>query len=124
MSFDKENVRELFKDWHEDAPHVMTPKLIHTRVIESLDGVPVVIEVSRDVNTSGDSKYGVAVLMACDEDYEPVRDEFNSFTSITVRFDVFSDHTGLHDSRAKAVLHSDDIQDIVENLRFIEEGDA
>lgn len=124
MNIKESKVADAFKDWHEDAPHIMTPELVDTTIVESLDGVPVVIEMSRDVNTRGNSKYGVAVLMACDEDCNPVRDKLQSFTSITVRFDAFSDHTGLHDSRADASEHMDDIEDIVENLRLIDGGEA
>lgn len=124
MTFNQIEVHDAFKEWHEDAPHIMTPKLVSTRVVESLDGVPVVIEVSRDVNTRGNAKYGLAVLMACDEDCNPVKENFESFTSISVTFDAFSDHTGLHDSRADAMEHKNDIEDIVQNLRVIQGGEA
>lgn len=120
MKVDEKKVRKAFDEWHKDSPNVMSPILKGKTVVESLDGVPVVIELSKERPRRQPAKYAVAVLVMCDADYRPVKEFSAKFTSISTRYDAFTEMTGLYGSRADASEAITDLEDLIKNLRIMD----
>lgn len=119
-SLDRKEVEKAFKNWHSDSSNFVTPHLEDIDIIESLDGVPIVIELSRTSVSREERMYGVSVLMACDEEFRPVKDITGEFTSIAHQYNAIRDIIGLEETREDARKKMDDINKLVENLRVLQ----
>lgn len=120
MSIPKSEVKEQFREWHKDSPNVVTPQLKSIDVVESLDGVPVVIERSKESERHDSPRDAIAVLVPCDDEYNTVKEPSDNFTSISTTFDSFTDLTGLKKSRENAFTARKDLRKVIRNLRVIE----